>query len=187
MQQIKKLIYGNSIYLKPIDEIKNELYERISKDYYKLRESSIDDSTIKSTLISDKRYTYFYSLYKHVQTIAELNSKIDELEKQNEPRNATMPEPEIPGNMKLRHSILIMYELGIIEYLETELKKRGIKLDQQNRNYLPNLLSIIMNAKDRSTQETIRKEISQHPSIKTPTNVLNKILANFSLQVNNLK
>ena len=90
-----------------------------------------------------------------------------------------------PESIALRHSILLMYELGIIEHLEEELKIRGIRLANENRNYLPNLLSILMNLSERSKKETLRKEISKHNNIEVPEKSLNQLLAPFGLNVKN--
>jgi hypothetical protein len=93
---------------------------------------------------------------------------------------------EMPQDIKLRHSILLLYEFGIVEHIETELKNRGINLAQVNRNYVPSLLAVLMNITDKASQETIRKEISQHSNIKPPINTLNKLLATFGLEIQKL-
>jgi hypothetical protein len=180
-------IFGGSVsYLLSIDETKIELYEDINIDFHLLKESTIDESTIKTMLIKRENGNFF-THYRGISIITELNSRLDELEKQCEQLIEEKSLSDIPEDIKLRHSILLMYELGIIQQLETELRNRGINLAQQHRNYLPNLLSVLMNVNDKSTQETIRKEISQHTKIKPPINPLNKILAAFGLNVENLK
>jgi hypothetical protein len=112
---------------------------------------------------------------------------LEEKQKQNIVNVQSISEQEMPDKIKLRHSLLLMYELGVIDCLMTELKSRGIDMSAQKREYLSNLLSVLMNVNDKSTRDTIRKEISGISNIKTPVNSLNKILAGFGLEVNKLK
>jgi hypothetical protein len=166
-----------------IDKIIDDLHKLV-----KFYDENRDKKETKKRSELSHKLTCLRFLYFFIIDFKGINEK--NISEHYEPKDKTKLDeplaPGIPEKIKIRHSLLLMYEFGVIKHLETELKNRGVNLAQENRNYLPNLLSVLMNISDKGNQETIRKEISQHLQIIPPLNSLNAILANFGLEIKEL-
>jgi hypothetical protein len=218
IKRLKDLKFRYNRVLKLIDEVTPVMekkvkewnlysYDKSTDTFYDMEEMDFYDS-LENHKISDiehfkkgfskKHYKWAFQQYEnYLLFISKLYEERENLEfmleedKEDEEDKKDNTEYDIQYQ-NLRYQLLLFYELGIIDHLKKEIKERGIKLEHQNRSYLPRILGHLMN--ESNPNKTLRKELNnlatgnkKDPINNNSKRKIKKILANFDLKTNRLE